>query len=326
MASAPPISAQSIKLSLRLRIVPGLIGLVYPVLVWSIAAWSPFALALTLLAPAACLYLASRLAQANTYRRATSIAYFTIGAPALYSLLGGWLDSQRWIPYRANGVWVLLWCVLLLLILIERPAAVDDVDVRPAKLAVAHGISAALITIFAVAHLANHLAGVLGGETHIAVMRSLRLVYRSPVVETLLMACVLFQVASGWVLLSHRMRKPFSGWIDTVQNASGMYLLLFFASHISAVMRARYLRHIDTNWVWLTADNLLKDPWSVRLVPYYFLGVIALAVHGACGVRHVLMEHDRPRLADRAFTAIAASGAVVGVMILVALVAGSLSH
>lgn len=326
MTSAPPISAQSIKLSLRLRILPGLIGLFYPVLVWSIAAWSPFTLLLTLLAPAACLYLASRLAQTNIYPRATRIAYFAIAAPALYSLLGGWLDSQRWIPYRANGVWVLLWCVLLLMILIERPAAADNADARPAKLAVAHGISAAFITLFAVVHLTNHLAGVLGGETHIAVMRHLRVVYRSPVVESLLLACVLFQVASGWVLLSHRMRKPFSGWIDTLQNASGMYLLLFFASHVSAVMRARYLRHIDTNWVWLTADNLLKDPWSVRLVPYYFLGVLALAVHGACGVRRVLVEHDRPRLADRAFAAIAAGGGMIALVIIVALVAGSLSH
>jgi succinate dehydrogenase/fumarate reductase cytochrome b subunit len=326
MTTAAPVSAQNIKLSLHLRIAPGLIGLFYPVLVWSIAAWSPFALLLTLLAPAACLYLAFLLAQTNTYRRATRIAYFAIGAPALYSFLGGWLDSQRWIPYRANGVWVLLWCVLLLLTLIERPVAADNADVRPAKLAVAHGISAALITIFAAAHLSNHLAGVLGGETHIAIMRHLRVIYRSPVVESLLLACVLFQVASGWVLLAYRTRKPFSGWIDTVQNASGMYLLLFFASHVSAVMRARYLRHIDTNWVWLTADNLLKDPWSVRLVPYYFLGVLALAVHGACGVRHVLAVHEQPHLADRAFAAIVAGGGVVAVVIIVALVAGSLSH
>ncbi|WP_263416935.1 hypothetical protein [Terriglobus albidus] len=326
MISAAPISAQSVKLSLRLRTAPGLLGLFYPVLVWTIAAWSPFALLLTLLAPAACFYLASRLAQTNTYRRATKVAYFAIGAPALYSFLGGWLDSQRWIPYRANGVWVLLWCVLLLLVLIERPAAADDADGRPAKLAVAHGISAALITVFAIAHLANHLTGVLGGSTHIAVMRHLRVVYRAPVVESVLLACVLFQVATGWVLLAYRMRRPFSGWIGTVQNASGMYLLLFFASHVSAVMRARYLRHIDTNWVWLTADNLLKDPWSVRLVPYYFLGVLALAVHGACGVRHVLVEHDRPRLANRAFAAIAAGGGVIAVVIIVALVAGSLSH
>ncbi|MBW8746205.1 MAG: hypothetical protein JF584_01400 [Acidobacteria bacterium] len=61
-------------------------------------------------------------------------------------------------------------------------------------------------------------------------------------------------------------------------------------------------------------------------MPYYFLGVLALAVHGACGVRHVLAEHERPRLADRAFAAIVAGGGVVAVVIIVALVAGSLSH
>jgi hypothetical protein len=75
---------------------------------------------------------------------------------------------------------------------------------------------------------------------------------------------------------------------------------LFLASHVSAVLRARYLHHVDTNWIWLTADNLLTDPWSVRLVPYYFLGVLALAVHGACGLRRVLLGHGQERIASRA--------------------------
>jgi hypothetical protein len=165
------------------RIAPALIGLVYPVLVWSVHAVSPFALALTLLAPAMCLSMVFRLAKENRYRLATIVAYFGVGAPALYSFLGGWLDSQRWLPYRANGVWEILWCWLVVLTIFERPRAIKGTDVRPAKLAFAHGISAAVITTFAVFHLANHLTGVFGGEVHMNVMRHLRLVYRQPVVE-----------------------------------------------------------------------------------------------------------------------------------------------
>jgi len=323
-ASVPAELSPRSSVPLWVRVAPALVGLIYPVLVWSVSAVSPFALALTLLAPGLCLYAAFYLADENRYRLATMVAYFGVGAPALYSFLGGWLDSQKWLPYRANGVWVVLWCVLTLLTIIERPKEIEDAGVRSAKLAFAHGISAAVITMFAVFHLANHLAGVLGGEAHMAVMRHLRLVYRQPAIEVVLIACVLFQVASGAVLLFRKTHRPSLGWVEVLQNASGAYLLLFFASHISAVLRTRYLRHIDTNWIWLTADNLLKDPWSVRLVPYYFLGVLALAVHGACGLRWVLIGHGRQRIADRTFMVTVAVGGAIALVIIIALVVGSL--
>jgi len=307
-----------------MRIAPALIGLIYPVLVWSVHAISPFALALTLLAPGLCLYAAYRLANENRYRWATRVAYFGVGAPALYTFLGGWLDSQKWLPFRANGVWVVLWCGLLFLTLVERPKPSQAGSVRPAKLAFAHGISAAVITTFAVVHLSNHLTGVLGGEMHRAMMRHLRLVYRQPAIEPVLGSCVLFQVASGVVLLLRRTRQPLMGWITLLQNASGAYLMLFFASHISAVVRARYLQHIDTDWIWLTADNLLTDAWSVRLVPYYFLGVLALAVHGGCGLRWVLLQHGEEKMAHRALLATAAAGGVAALVIIIAMVVGSL--
>ena len=294
---------------LALRIAPAVLGLIYPALVWSVHEVSPFALVLTLLAPAACLYAASVLSNGNRYPWATRLAYFGVGAPALYTFLGGWLDSQKWLPFGADGVWVVLWCGLVVLTIVERPAPIEVGAVRPAKLAFAHGISAAVITTFAVFHLANHLTGVLSGDMHLAVMRHLRLVYRQPAIEVVLGACVLFQVGSGSVLLFRRTSRSSKGWIEILQNASGAYLMLFFASHISAVLRTRYLQHIDTNWIWLTADNLLTDAWSVRLVPYYFLGVLALAVHGACGLRWVLTGHNQPRMADRVFfTTIAAGG------------------
>ena len=327
MTSAASIPAE---LSLRrgtpliVRVAPALIGLIYPALVWSVHAISPLALALTLLAPGACLYLAFWLANRNRYPRATMVAYIGVGAPALYTFLGGWLDSQKWLPLRGNGVWVVLWCGLLIATLVERPKTIEGAGARPAKVAFAHGISAAVITTFAVFHLSNHLAGVLGGEAHLAVMRHLRVVYRQPAVEVLLGICVLFQVASGSVLLFRRMRRPAMGWAEILQNASSAYLLLFFASHVSAVLRTRYLQYIDTNWIWLTADNLLTDPWSVRLVPYYFLAVLALAVHGACGLRWVLLEHGQQRMADRALVAIVATGGLAALVIISALVLGSL--
>ena len=104
------------------------------------------------------------------------------------------------------------------------------------------------------------------------------------------------------------------------ENASGACMMLFFTSHISAVLRARYLQGIDTNWTWLAADNLLTDSWSV--VPYYFLAVVALAVYGGCGLRWVLAEHGQNRVADRAFLTAVTAGALAALVMIVALVPG----
>ena len=308
------------------RVASGLIGLVYPVLVWSVHAISPFAFVLTLLAPAVCLFIAFRLATESRYRFATMVSYLGVTAPALYSFLGGWLDSQRWLPYRGNGVWVVLWCGLVVLTIFERPSAIESSDAHPVKLAFAHGISAAVITTFAVFHLANHLTGILGGEVHMNVMRTLRLVYRQLPVEVGLLSCVVFQVVSGYLLLLRRTQRPAKGWIEILQNASGAYLILFFASHISAVLRTRYIHHIDTNWIWLTADNLLTDSWSVRLVPYYFLGVLAFAVHGGCGLRWVLSKHGKQRIGDWVFLGTVVAGGLTALVIMIGLVVGSIHH
>ena len=105
-------------------------------------------------------------------------------------------------------------------------------------------------------------------------------------------------------------------------NMWGACMMLFLASHISPVLGARYLQHIDTNWTWLTADNLLTDSWSVRLAPYYFLAVVALAVHGGCALRWVLAEHDQNMAADRAFLTAVTAGALATLVMIVALVPG----
>ena len=310
-----------------MRIAAPLIGLLYPALVWAIHGVSPFSLILTLLAPGVCLYLAFRLADGNHYRHATIIAYFAVGAPALYTFLGGWLDSGRWfswLPFRGNGVWVVLWSALLILTIAERSKESQSTSEHSRRLAFAHGVSAAVITTFALFHLTNHLSAVFGGQAHIKVMQHLRLVYRQPAIELLLGASILFQVTSGLVLLLRRMRRSGVGWMEVLQNASGTYLLLFFASHISAVLRARYLQHIDTNWIWLTADNLLTDAWSVRLVPYYFLAVLALAVHGGCGLRWVLLQRGQPKIAERIFLPTVTAGGLAALTIVITMVLASL--
>jgi succinate dehydrogenase/fumarate reductase cytochrome b subunit len=147
-------------------------------------------------------------------------------------------------------------------------------------------------------------------------------VYLHPVVEAVLLGCIAFQVASGLCLLARQLPRAID-WFESLQAAAGLYFAVFFMSHLSAVLRARHLRGTDTNWQWLTADDLLTDPWSARLAPYYFLAVVALGVHGGAGIRRVMLAHGRPaQQADRIFYVCAAAATALSASIMTALIRG----
>jgi hypothetical protein len=182
-----------------------------------------------------------------------------------------------------------------------------------------------LLVAFVLVHLLNHLLGAWSGSLHVTFMTAARVVYRSFLFEAMLAASLLFQMASGLALLRRKLSSPVMSWFNTLRTASGAYLALFLLSHLSAVFRARYLRHKDTNWFWLTADNLLTDDWSVRLVPYYFLGIIAFGIHVGCATRRVLLGHEiKEPLADRAFSVIAGATGVGAMIILMGLIRASI--
>lgn len=280
MPSPPPAA---------LRVAAPLAALAYPALVWCGTSISPLFLALALGVPVLALASAYVLGRAGASPFVRSAAHLAIAAPPLYALLGGWLDFQHTVPFKSLGAWIVLWSVLAIAALVDHRRIAGSAG-RVRWLVAVHVTSALAIAAFAMVHVANHLVGLLGGDAHTAVMHALRAVYRHPVVEPLLLAAVVLQVASGCALLARRLRQP-SDWFQALQTATGAYLLMFFASHVSAVFRARLLRHRDTDWSWLSGGELLTDPWSARLVPYYFLAVIALAVHGGCGLRVVLLGH-----------------------------------
>jgi succinate dehydrogenase/fumarate reductase cytochrome b subunit len=166
----------------------------------------------------------------------------------------------------------------------------------------------------------NHLSAAWGGgERHIAMMTALRTVYRAAPVEAVLLTAVAFQSLSGLRLL-----RPHAGgersWWTAAQTSSGAYLAVFFLSHLTAALRARWLRGIDTNWQWLTADSMLSDPWSARLAPYYFLAVVAFGAHAGLGLRYVLRERGwEPSRADLAGLVPPAVATVAALAIMAAL-------
>jgi hypothetical protein len=143
-----------------------------------------------------------------------------------------------------------------------------------------HRTVAVLILLFAVVHIANHLASLSSIATHISFMDAARTVYRQPVVETFLLSGVAFQIASGLRLVFRGWRQR-AGCIAWLQALSGAYLAFFLLLHVGAVLFGRALLHLDTNF-YFAAAGLNVYPLQLFFVTYYFLAVSALFAHLGC--------------------------------------------
>ena len=140
-----------------------------------------------------------------------------------------------------------------------------------------HYFSGLTITLFIVLHLFNHAISVLGIENHIELMDKLRLVYRHPILETILLIAVLVQIISGLKLFFSK-RKLVKGFYQKLQIWSGLYLAFFFLIHVGAVLSGRYILELDTNF-YFGAAGLNTFPFNLFFIPYYGLAILAFFGH-----------------------------------------------
>ena len=138
-----------------------------------------------------------------------------------------------------------------------------------------HYISGVTLSVFIAFHLLNHLFALDRPEKHIQVMDQFRLVYRHPVVETLLLLVVLFQIVTGIRLIYKRDAQAIA---EKIQVYSGLYLSFFLIAHVGAVLSARYIEHLDTNF-YFAAAGLNYYPATFIFIPYYFLAVASISLH-----------------------------------------------
>lgn len=151
-----------------------------------------------------------------------------------------------------------------------------------------HRASACLIASFVAVHLVNHLLAVQSIEAHIAFMQAFRPIYRQPVVEVLLLACVVFQIASGAVFIRRRWGQR-RGFFERLQAVSGGYLAFFLLVHVGAVLFGRAVLQLDTNFHFAAAGMHIALV-QLYFVPYYFLAVAAIFGHLACAAHWLLRD------------------------------------
>lgn len=145
-----------------------------------------------------------------------------------------------------------------------------------------HRLSAILIGVFLLLHMANHLAGLSGQEAHMTFMAKARAFYRHPAIEIPLIGLLLWQVGSGLRMLVRGWAKR-RGAVAWLQAISGGYLAFFLLNHVGAVVAGRTLLGLDTDFRFAAA-GFFASPWQWFFAPYYFLGVVSLFVHVGCAV------------------------------------------
>jgi hypothetical protein len=243
--------------------------------------------------------------------RSRRLAYITIAVPPFFVLTGVGLGLLH-VPVSDELVWIMGWSAACLYVLFggERARA-SAASPRPAARSVArwrvvHGVTAAVILIYVLFHLTNHLFGLLGPDVHAEIMKMGRRIYRSPFVEPILVGLLLFQVIVGARLAWHWSSVP-ADVFRVFQTGSGTYLAAFILAHLnSALISARAMHHIETDWAWASGApiGLIHDPWSIRLVPHYALGVFFVLSHLCSGLRIVLLAHRiSAPLANRSWAA-----------------------
>jgi len=185
----------------------------------------------------------------------------------------------------------------------------------PSVLRKAHRYNAIFLFVFIVVHMVTHLSGVFGIETYNRVQDAFRIVYRNPIVETVLLISITGQLFIGAYLLVRRIRakgvKGFWGWLQVI---SGGVFFVFMAQHLYSLGMARLYFGLDTNFYW--PASVMSGPWFIYyFAPYYVLGVFALFAHIGAGVRFALMDNGSPVLAHRIGISFLAVGALISLAI-----------
>lgn len=143
-----------------------------------------------------------------------------------------------------------------------------------------HYISGLVLSLFVGAHVCNHLLALWGPELHIHAMEYLRMVYRLPVLEGLLLWAASVQIYSGIRLV---LKKGFrqATLFGKLHVYSGVVLGFFLLMHTIATVGGRFAFSVDTNFYYAAmVVNLLPFAWFY--LPYYLLGVLSFFVHVAC--------------------------------------------
>ena len=262
--------------------------------------------------------------------RAYRLAHLAFAVPALFTAFGVYAGVLG-VGTGMSGIsaldflaWVALWLGLGLYCALAEPRK-PRLEAHPPsrRLVASHGVLAfSVLLLFLVAHIDNHLLALWSPALHTQTMKLLETVYRAPLVEPLLLLCMLLLAATG-LTLAWRHTAIQGDAYRRVQTLTGVYLAAFIVSHLTAIIvLARWLSDVHTNdWSYVSYApvGMLRDAFGLRLIPHYAIAVWAVLTHVGLGLRGVLRAHGvAARLTDTLAKGMSALGATFSIVIMLA--------
>ena len=154
------------------------------------------------------------------------------------------------------------------------------------------------LMLFFTLHITNHLIIISGAATHILIMEKMRVLYRFPVFEGLLILAVTLQTRAGIRQLRRFPTRKVRGRFR-VLTLSGLYLIAFVVIHMGSVYAGRIFMGVDTN-LYFAAAGYRVFPFNLFFYPYYFTAIFAAFAHlGA--VLWLRRRAAQPIIADRLY-------------------------
>lgn len=144
-----------------------------------------------------------------------------------------------------------------------------------------HKLNAIVLGSLIAVHLVSHPFLLVSPQSHIAVMNTLRVIFRSDRIEPLLFAGLLVHLGLGLALIV-KQGRPQGLWA-WAQGLFWLYCIVFLAQHVSAVIHARANLDFDTN-IWFAASSVSERPFLLYVAPYYMLAVMAVFTHIAAAL------------------------------------------
>jgi succinate dehydrogenase/fumarate reductase cytochrome b subunit len=224
----------------------------------------------TFAGPFVAVYALTRMAIDRFDRVSTRVLIFgalmaTI-SPVLFVLISRVIPGLQW--------WYAAVALVSLLALMPWP-----ISARPtAHLLLVHRLSAVVITIFALAHVANQVVAFVSVSSYNATMNVLRVGYHQPVVLGLIMAATAIQIATGSAMF---MKKVRAGSLSAnLQAVTGWYLALFLLTHVFGGLLLRLIGPVMTTGAAPVSEfDLLATPRSTAQLPFLLLGVATFLFH-----------------------------------------------
>lgn len=142
-----------------------------------------------------------------------------------------------------------------------------------------HYLSGLTISIFVGLHIFNHAWSIFGADSHIELMKTLRIFYRNIFIEPIIMLSAFVQIISGLNLFKSSRKTAISNF-DKLHIWTGLYLAVFFIIHLSAVLGGRLFLHLNTNFYFGVA-GLNSFPFNLFFIPYYALAILSFFGHVA---------------------------------------------